>query len=108
MFNQLRFQIAQIRENYYAMQHENETLRKEYQKIKEENDKLKKVIEKIENLPNCNICDANNRFSNRIFRLRSDALKHRLPFHPRTDRFRGQRPAVSGCLHVSVPPDCAV
>lgn len=46
MFNQLRFQIAQIRENYYAMQHENETLRKEYQKIKEENDKLKRDLEK--------------------------------------------------------------
>ena len=46
MFNQLRFQIAQIGENYYGMQHENETLRKEYQKIKEENDKLKRDLEK--------------------------------------------------------------
>lgn len=45
MFNQLRFTIAQIRENYYAIEHENELLRKEIKKLQEENDKLKGNLE---------------------------------------------------------------
>ena len=41
MFNQLRFTIAQIRENYYAIEHENETLRKELTNLRNDYDKLK-------------------------------------------------------------------
>ena len=41
MFNQLRFTIAQIKENYYAMQHENEDLRKKISQIQKDYDKLK-------------------------------------------------------------------
>ena len=41
MFNQLRFTIAQIKENYYAMQHENEELRKQYTILKNEYDLIK-------------------------------------------------------------------
>ena len=46
MFNQLRFTIAQIRENYYAIEHENELLRKELKKLQEENAELKRNSEK--------------------------------------------------------------
>ena len=53
MFNQLRFTIAQIKENYYAMQHENEDLRKritqmqkDYDKLKNDYDKCKRDLEK--------------------------------------------------------------
>ena len=47
MFNQLKFTIAQIRENYYAIEHDNELLRKEFKKLQEENDELKRNLEKI-------------------------------------------------------------
>lgn len=47
MFNQLRFTIAQIRENYYAIEHENELLRNELKKLREENAELKRNIEEI-------------------------------------------------------------
>ena len=53
MFNQLRFTIAQIKENYYAMQHENEDLRKritqmqkDYDKLKNDYDECKRDLEK--------------------------------------------------------------
>ena len=53
MFNQLRFTIAQIKENYYAMQHENEDLRKritqmqkDYDKLKNDYDECKRNLEK--------------------------------------------------------------
>ena len=53
MFNQLRFTIAQIKENYYAMEHENEDLRKriiqmqnDYDKLKNDYDKCKRNLEK--------------------------------------------------------------
>lgn len=45
MFNQLRFTIAQIRDNYYAIEHENDLLRKEIQKLQEENAELKRNLE---------------------------------------------------------------
>lgn len=45
MFNQLRFTIAQIKENYYAIEHENELLRNELKKLREENAELKRNIE---------------------------------------------------------------
>ena len=41
MFNQLRFTIAQIKENYYAMEHENEDLRKRITQMQNDYDKLK-------------------------------------------------------------------
>ena len=41
MFNQLRFTIAQIKENYYAMEHENEDLRKRITQMQKDYDKLK-------------------------------------------------------------------
>ena len=53
MFNQLRFTLAQIKENYYAMQHENEDLRKritqmqkDYDKLKNDYDECKRNLEK--------------------------------------------------------------
>lgn len=53
MFNQLRFTIAQIKENYHAMEHENEDLRKritqmqkDYDKLKNDYDKCKRDLEK--------------------------------------------------------------
>ena len=53
MFNQLRFTIAQIKENYYAMQHENDELRKritqmqkDYDKLKNDYDECKRNLEK--------------------------------------------------------------
>lgn len=53
MFNQLRFTIAQIKENYYAMEHENEDLRKritqmqkDYDKLKNDYDECKRNLEK--------------------------------------------------------------
>lgn len=60
MFNQLRFTIAQIRENYYAMEHENEDLRKritqmqnDYDKLKNDYDKCKRNLEKTsQEVPN--------------------------------------------------------
>lgn len=45
MFNQLRFTIAQIRENYYAIEHENSELRKRIQLLEKENAELKRNIE---------------------------------------------------------------
>ena len=41
MFNQLRFTIAQIKENYHAMEHENEDLRKRITQMQKDYDKLK-------------------------------------------------------------------
>ena len=41
MFNQLRFTIAQIKENYHAMEHENEDLRKKITQMQKDYDKLK-------------------------------------------------------------------
>ena len=53
MFNQLRFTLAQIKENYYAMEHENEDLRKritqmqkDYDKLKNDYDECKRNLEK--------------------------------------------------------------
>lgn len=53
VFNQLRFTIAQIKENYHAMEHENEDLRKritqmqkDYDKLKNDYDECKRNLEK--------------------------------------------------------------
>ena len=53
MFNQVRFILAQIKENYHAMEHENEDLRKriaqiqiDYNKLKNDYDECKRNLEK--------------------------------------------------------------
>lgn len=53
MFNQVSMLMAQIRQNYYAMQHENEDLRKritqmqkDYDKLKNDYDECKRNLEK--------------------------------------------------------------
>lgn len=46
LFEQTRYLLAQIRQNYFAISHENEDLRKEILKLKKENDQLKRDLEK--------------------------------------------------------------